>query len=136
MVPPADLDDLSHAELKNLVVVLFEQIAELRRTIAAQAEEIARLKGGPRGPNIKPSGMEKATEPKPDKPAGEGGGKRGDTKSRLTIHEEKIVKADAPAGSRFKVSLLKNLSDHRVRSSATVMVGHAQNLSVLGIRSP
>ena len=64
MVPPANLDDLSHAELKNLVVALFEQMAELRRTIAAQAEEIARLKGGPRRPNIKPSGMEKATEPK------------------------------------------------------------------------
>jgi hypothetical protein len=32
--------------------------------------------------------MEKATEPKPDKPAGEGRGKRGDTKSKLTIHEE------------------------------------------------
>jgi hypothetical protein len=46
MVPPANLDDLSHAELKNLVVALFEQMAELRRTIAAQAEEIARLKGG------------------------------------------------------------------------------------------
>jgi hypothetical protein len=41
MVPPANLDDLSHAELKNLVVALFEQIAQLRRTIAAQAEEIA-----------------------------------------------------------------------------------------------
>ena len=102
MVPPANLDDLSHTELKNLVVALFEQIAELRRTIAAQAEEIARLKGGPRRPNIKPSGMEKATEPKSDKPAGQGGGKRGDTKSKLTIHEEKTVKADPPAGSRFK----------------------------------
>jgi hypothetical protein len=102
MVPPGNLDDLSHTELKNLVVTLFEQVAELRRTIAAQADEIARLKGGPRRPNIKPSGMEKATEPKPDKPAGEGHGKRGDTKSKLTIHEEKTVKADAPAGSRFK----------------------------------
>jgi hypothetical protein len=46
--------------------------------------------------------MEKATELKPDKPPGEGGGKRGDTKSKLTIHEEKTVEADAPAGSRFK----------------------------------
>ena len=100
MVPPANLDDLSHTELKNLVVALFEQVAELRRTIAVQAEEIVRLKGGPRRPNIKPSGMEKATEPKPDKPAGEGHGKRGDTKSKLTIHEEKTVKANAPAGSR------------------------------------
>jgi hypothetical protein len=61
MVPPADLDNLSHAELKNLVVTLFEQVAELRRMVAAQADEIARLKGGPRRPNIKPSGMEKAT---------------------------------------------------------------------------
>jgi hypothetical protein len=62
MVPPTNLDDLSHAELKNLVVALFEQLAELRRTNAALREEIARLKGGPRRPNIKPSGMEKATE--------------------------------------------------------------------------
>jgi hypothetical protein len=84
MVPPANLDDLSHAELKNLIVVLFEQIAELRRTIAAQAEEIARRKGGPRRPNIKPPEWHGATEAKPDKPAGEGGGKRGDTKSKLT----------------------------------------------------
>src|SRR5499427_3409394 len=102
MVPPANLDDLSHAELKNLVVALFEQIAELRRTIAAQAEEIARLKGGPRRPNLKPSGMEKATEPKPDRPAGEGDRKRGSTKSTLTIHEEKTIKATAPPGWRFK----------------------------------
>src|SRR5215475_222983 len=102
MVPPADLDGLSATELKNLVVALFERLAEQDRTIAALREEIARLKGGPRRPNLKPSGMEKATEAKPDKPAGEGGGKRGDTKSKLTIHEEKIVKADAPVGSRFK----------------------------------
>ena len=40
----------SHAELKNLVVALFEQVAGLWRTIAAQAEEIARRKGGPRRP--------------------------------------------------------------------------------------
>jgi len=119
MVPPANLDDLSHAELKNLVVALFEQIAELRRTMAAQAEEIARLKGGPRRPNIKPSGMEKATEPKPDKPGGEGRGKRGDTKSKLTIHEEKTVKADAPAGSRFKGYTSFVVQDLVVRAHVT-----------------
>jgi hypothetical protein len=102
MVPPPNLDDLSHTELKNLVVALFEQVAELRRTVAAQADEIARLKGGSRRPNIKPSGMEKATDPKSDKPGGEGHGKRGSTKSKLTIHEEKTVKVDPPAGSRFK----------------------------------
>jgi hypothetical protein len=100
MVPPADLDDLSPAELKSLVVALLEQVAELRRTVAAQADEIARLKGGPRRPTIKPSGMDKATEP--NQPTQKGRGKRGSTKSKLTIHEERIIKADAPAGSRFK----------------------------------
>jgi hypothetical protein len=83
-------------------VTLFEQVAEQQRMIAALRDEIARLKGGPRRPTLKPSGMEKATDPKPDKSAGEGGGKRGSTKSKLTIHEERTVKADAPPGSRFK----------------------------------
>jgi len=96
MVPPANLDGVSHTELKNLVVRLFEQLAEQQRTVTALSDEIARLKGGPRRPNIKPSGMEKATEPV------EKGRKRGSTKSKLTIHEERTIKADAPTGSRFK----------------------------------
>jgi len=102
MVPPANFDDLSRTELKSLAMALFEQAAEQQRIIAELRDEIARLKGGPRRPNIKPSGMEKGTEPKPDKPAGERRAKRGSTKSKLTIHEEKTVEADAPAGSRFK----------------------------------
>ena len=65
MVPPTNLDDLSHTELKNLVVALFEQVAELRRTIAAQAEEIARLKGGPRRPNIDPIDRSRTSVPAP-----------------------------------------------------------------------
>jgi Transposase IS66 family len=118
MVPPANLNDLS-PEWKNFVVSLFEKIAELERTVAAQAEEIARLKGGPRRPNIKPSGMEKGTEQKPDTPAGKGGGKRGDTKSKLTIHEEKTVKADAPPGSRFKGYTSFLVQDLVVRAHVT-----------------
>jgi hypothetical protein len=102
MVPPANLDDLSHTELKNLVVSLFEQLAEQQRTITALRDEIARLKGGPRRPSIKPSGMEKGTEPEPDKTSGEKDRKRGSTKSKLTIHEERTITVVAPAGSRFK----------------------------------
>jgi hypothetical protein len=45
-MPPADLDldRLSHAELKNLVLKLLREGAELRRTVDALRDEIARLK--------------------------------------------------------------------------------------------
>ena len=65
MAPPSDLDILTHADLKGLVLKLLEQIAELQRTMGLQRDEIARLKGGPPRPNLKPSGMEQATEAKP-----------------------------------------------------------------------
>ena len=103
MSSPNDLDRLSPAELKGLVVQQWEQIVELQRMVAALRDEIARLKGGPGRPNIKPnkpSGMERGTEPKRSK------GKkppRGSTRSKLTINEERIVKIAAPpSGSRFK----------------------------------
>ena len=112
-MPPADVDRLSPAELKDLVVrqqeqivEQQEQIVELQRLVAALRDEIARLKGGPGRPNIKPntkpSGMEKATEPKPPGNADNKKRRRGSTRSRLTIDEEQIVKVAAPPGSRFK----------------------------------
>src|SRR5436190_7854622 len=103
MSPPADLDGLSHADLKSLVLKLFEELAELRRTVAAQRDEIARLKGGSGRPNIKPSGMDKATEPKPPPTAGGERRQKGSKTSQLSIHEERTVTVAAPPqGSRFK----------------------------------
>jgi hypothetical protein len=99
--PPADLDCLSKAELKSLVVKLFEQLAELNRVAAALREEVARLKGGPGRPNIKPSGMERATDPKPS-PDAATKPRRGSTRAKLTIHEERIIEVVPPQGARFK----------------------------------
>jgi hypothetical protein len=103
MLPPADLARLSHAELKDLVLKLLEEMAELRRTVAAQRDEIARLKGGSGRPDIKPSGMDRATEPKASPPAGCEQRQKGSKTSKLTVHEERTVGLIAPPhGSRFK----------------------------------
>lgn len=106
MSPPADIDSLSNADLKALVIQLLGRVAELERTVAQQRDEIARLKGGKGRPDIKPSkpsGMEQAS--------GRGAGKPGDGRRRgrgakntkLVISEERIVQASSvPPGSRFK----------------------------------
>src|ERR1700712_5676990 len=104
MTLPSNIDALSPAELKALVVGLVEQVSALSRIVAEQRDEIARLKGLKGRPDIKPnvppSGMEKASRaasrPKPER---RGGGPR---TSRRTVHEERVVKAAVPAGSRFK----------------------------------
>jgi Transposase IS66 family len=54
-----------------------------------------------RRPEVKPSGMEKATEPGPTG-TGRGRGAKARKAGRLTAHEERVVAADVPAGSRFK----------------------------------
>jgi hypothetical protein len=101
MAPPPDLDALSLADLKALVFTLLARVAELERTVVAQREEIARLKGMPARPAVKPSGMENATQPKPPTRKGKrrGGGKK---TARRVIHEDRVIKATPPAGSRFK----------------------------------
>jgi uncharacterized small protein (DUF1192 family) len=100
MVPPADPDALSAAELKALVNALLGKVAELERTVAAQREEIARLKGLKSRPAIKPSGMEQATEPKPPRDRAGGRG-RGKVVPRVVL-EERVLQATVPPGSRFQ----------------------------------
>ena len=100
MTAPSDPDDLSLAELRELVAEQRAEIAELKRLVADQRDEIARLKGLKGRPQIKPSGM----EPGPSaKPMGKRAKRRrrGKVVPRVSV-EERVVKAEVPAGSRFK----------------------------------
>ncbi len=104
-LPSHALDELSNAELKELVLELLGEVAALKQIVAEQRDEIARLKGGPGRPNIKPnkpSGMEQASE---QKARSSGNAKRrGRGKKRLSrvVVEDRVVAAEVPEGSRFK----------------------------------
>ena len=100
MNAPQDLDGLSSARLRELVVLLLGKVAALEQLVAGQRDEIARLKGLKGPPDIKPSGMDKATEPaKPDRQ--ENRPRRGKVRPRVSI-EDRVIKAAVPIGSRFK----------------------------------
>jgi hypothetical protein len=99
-MPPGDLDTLSVAELKGLVIGLLGEVSQLQRVVAEQRDEIARLKGlkgRPKIPPSTPSGMAQASEP--NSPLR--GKRRGKTLTRVPA-EERIITAEVPAGSRFK----------------------------------
>jgi hypothetical protein len=100
MPPPADPSDLSRAELESRFVELLGVVSELKLLVAAQRDEIARLKGLKGRPSIKPSGMEDATKPKP-------GGKRAKQRGRGKVTprvtpETKVLRVAAPQGSKFR----------------------------------
>lgn len=98
--PPSNLTDLSRSELEALLVELFGKNDALKQVVGELREEIARLKGLKGCPVIKPSGMDKATNPsrlaKKEKRRG-----RGEVTPRVSV-EDRVVKAAVPPGSRFK----------------------------------
>ena len=99
MPPTPDLDSLSNAALKALILELLGRIAALERTLADQRHEIARLKGLKGRPQIKPSGMDQASQPTPPRT---GKRRRGRRAAKGVIHEQRTLKAVVPLGSRFK----------------------------------
>jgi hypothetical protein len=98
--PPTDLPSLSRAELEAQFVALLGEVRELKQVVAAQRDEIARLKGLKGRPSIKPSGMENATAAKPS-------GKRAKRRRRgkvtpRVVPETEVLRVAVPPGSQFK----------------------------------
>jgi len=78
-------------------------IAALRTENQALRDEVARLKGLPPRPPLRPSGMEQATQPgAADKDEKRSKPPRGVKRDRDAITAERVCKAAVPAGSRFK----------------------------------
>ena len=100
MTPPRDLDELTPAQLRDLVATLLTKMTALEQKVIEQREEIARLKGLKGRPDIKPSGMDKGTEPAKPNRQGQHP-RRGKVRPRVNV-EDRIVPATVPAGSRFK----------------------------------
>jgi hypothetical protein len=110
--PPNVTKPLSSTALRELVSDLAGKIARLEQEVEwlrldnsnlrhdnqALKDEIARLKNLPPRPPFKPSGMEKATQPRPTGPGRRPG--RGAKRDQVT--REVTLRVEVPPGSRFK----------------------------------
>src|SRR5215218_4210829 len=95
------LSGLPRGELEALAERLLAENAAVRQAIAELRAEVATLEGVKGRPKVKPGGMEEATEPEPPG-KGRGGAMKTRKIGRLSIDEERVIKAEVPAGSRFK----------------------------------
>ncbi|MBD2751220.1 transposase [Microvirga sp. BT688] len=86
------------SDLAGKIDRLEQEVEQLRLDNQALKDEIARLKHLPPRPPFKPSGMEKATQPKPAGPGRRPG--RGAKRDRVT--REVTLHVEVPPGSRFK----------------------------------
>src|SRR5829696_8434536 len=110
--PGGSAKPLSSTALRQLVSDLAGKIERLEQEVEqlrldngnlhasnqALKDEIARLKNLPPRPPFKPSGMEKATQPRPADP----GRRPGREVKRDRVSREVTLRAEVPAGSRFK----------------------------------
>ena len=86
------------SQLRTHNQALQHEVERLRLDNQALKDEIARLKNLPPRPPFKPSGMEKATQPRPTNPGRRPG--RGAKRDQVT--REVVLRVEAPPGSRFK----------------------------------
>lgn len=112
-----DIDDLSIADLKRLLLEALAKIAELTAENAALREEIARLKGLKGRPAVKPSrpsGMEGASSAEPAPASGK---RRRGRPARMAV-EDRVLTLPVPAGSRFKGYESYLVQDLEIRARA------------------
>ena len=93
------LSDLNRPALEALLLEVLTEVAALKQVVAEQREEIARLKGLKGRPTIKPSGMEKGTDPTADPTKKHR--RRGKVTPRVNV-EQTVIKAAVTPGCRFK----------------------------------
>ncbi|MCW6513250.1 IS66 family transposase [Lichenifustis flavocetrariae] len=97
------LESLSLAELRELVGVLMGEVRRLQADNQALRDEVARLKGLPPRPPLRPSGMEKATGAASSGKTGRRSRRRrGVKRDRDAVTAEVVLTASVPGGSRFK----------------------------------